>query len=65
MQNRSCDSKRVICFAHPNDPLSTGPGGDLVAKLLRNAPDVLVHETDLNRAADTRFPSCCGDLYHV
>ena len=52
MRTRSYENQMFVCFAHPNVALIAGPRGEVAAKLLSNAPDVLIHEIDLKDVSD-------------
>ena len=52
MRTRSYENQMFVCFAHPKVALITDPRGEVAAKLLSNAPDVLIHEVDLQDVSD-------------
>lgn len=63
MQTRAYENGIYICFAHAGVSFICNPAGELEAKLLSNAEDVLVHDIDLDAVTHKHLDERRPDLY--
>ena len=63
MRTRAYENGVFVCFTHPSVSLITNPKGEVEAKLVGAAPDVLIHDVDTDACDDTHLRARRPELY--